>query len=253
MSNLKVLFLGVDDPIYYVPFLDRVAAAIPGQLVGVGVVDLAPSWRGRMRRVWQLAGAWGLPVLARLAVLRWLRKRTRCGGVGSMADVARRHGVPFLGYAADCNGPLVGEWLQKTRPDVVVSTLTQKVAAVTFAAVPNGFINTHHGLLPRHAGRLAPFWALLAGDRELGTTFHMMADGIDTGPILAQVRTTPLRGESLHDLLERLFAAAAPVLATLLRQPALTPISPEGRPEQRNPVPTRADVRRLRARGHRYF
>jgi len=250
---LRVLFLGVDDPIYYVPFLDRVAAAIPGQLVGVGVVDFAPSWRGRIRRISQLTSAWGPVVLARLAALRWLRKRKRCGGAGSMEDVAQRHGAPFLGYAGDCNGPLVGEWLQRTRPDVVVSTLTQKVAAVTFAAVPYGFVNTHHGLLPRHAGRLAPFWALLAGDRELGTTFHMMADGIDSGPILAQVRTTPLRGESLHDLLERLFAAAAPVLASLLRQPTLTPISPGGRPEQRNPVPTRADVRRFRAHGHWYF
>lgn len=45
-------------------------------------------------------------------------------------------------------------------------------------------INFHDGPLPRYAGLNTPVWALIAGEREYGITWHRMDAEADTGPIL---------------------------------------------------------------------
>lgn len=47
-----------------------------------------------------------------------------------------------------------------------------------------GAVNFHDGPLPRHAGLNAPVWALLDGEPTHGITWHLIADGVDTGDIL---------------------------------------------------------------------
>jgi natural product biosynthesis luciferase-like monooxygenase protein len=49
-------------------------------------------------------------------------------------------------------------------------------------------INFHDGPLPRYAGINVPVWALLSGETEHGITWHQMAAGADTGPILVSRR-----------------------------------------------------------------
>ena len=51
---------------------------------------------------------------------------------------------------------------------------------------PLGIVNGHPSLLPRWRGPFPIPWAVREGDPELGTTFHLMDDSFDTGPILAQ-------------------------------------------------------------------
>ena len=50
-----------------------------------------------------------------------------------------------------------------------------------------GCINMHSSLLPRHRGANPFCGAILAGDEETGITFHVIDEGIDTGPIVHQV------------------------------------------------------------------
>ncbi|MEU9255867.1 formyltransferase family protein [Streptomyces sp. NPDC048270] len=51
-------------------------------------------------------------------------------------------------------------------------------------------VNIHNGLLPRHRGlpSVAVLFALLHGDPEYGATAHEVDAGIDTGPVLAELR-----------------------------------------------------------------
>ncbi|MFB6807770.1 formyltransferase family protein [Streptomyces sp. NPDC056387] len=60
-------------------------------------------------------------------------------------------------------------------------------------------INIHNGLLPRHRGlpSVAVLFALLHGDTEYGATAHEVDAGIDTGPVLAELRF-PLGPEDRH-------------------------------------------------------
>src|SRR5690606_6535739 len=86
-----------------------------------------------------------------------------------------------------------------------------------------GCINIHASLLPRWRGAAPIQRAIEAGDRETGITIMQMDAGLDTGPMLAMVRT-PIEsqdtGGSLHDRLAALGAEA--VAAALVKLEAGT-------------------------------
>ncbi len=52
----------------------------------------------------------------------------------------------------------------------------------------NKSICYHPSLLPRHRGASAISWTLIEGDTKGGFTIFWPDDGLDTGPILLQVR-----------------------------------------------------------------
>ncbi|MCP5074184.1 MAG: LLM class flavin-dependent oxidoreductase [Rhodobacteraceae bacterium] len=60
------------------------------------------------------------------------------------------------------------------------------IAGDVLASAGRGAINFHDGPLPRFAGLNAPVWALLAGEKEYGITWHMISAGVDEGDIIAQ-------------------------------------------------------------------
>jgi methionyl-tRNA formyltransferase len=70
-------------------------------------------------------------------------------------------------------------------------------------------VNLHASILPRWRGAAPIQRAILAGDRETGVSLMQMAAGLDSGPVLAEVRT-PIAadetGGSLHDRLSQLAA-----------------------------------------------
>jgi len=71
-------------------------------------------------------------------------------------------------------------------------------------AVPLGCFNVHASLLPRWRGAAPINRAIMAGDRESGTTIMKMDEGLDTGPI-AVAESTPVADDmtagELHDVL----------------------------------------------------
>ena len=67
-------------------------------------------------------------------------------------------------------------------------------------------VNVHPSLLPRFAGKDAIGQALRAGAIETGVTVHLVDEGIDTGPILAQQRVAILPGDDAETLAARIHA-----------------------------------------------
>ena len=89
-------------------------------------------------------------------------------------------------------------------------------------------LNFHDGPLPRYAGLNAPQWALLAGERQHGITWHEMTIRPDTGRIAIQVQIAIDPDETVLSLNAKCYAAGASSFATLLsmaqgRTPMLTP------------------------------
>jgi len=75
----------------------------------------------------------------------------------------------------------------------------------------HGCINVHASLLPRWRGAAPIQRAILAGDAESGVCIMQMEAGLDTGPVLHEVRTAispDETGSSLHDRLAKLGARA---------------------------------------------
>ena len=111
-------------------------------------------------------------------------------------DLARRSDVRV---DPDPNSAGTAAWLEGLDPDVVVvfggrilrgPWLTPRVAA----------LNVHYGLLPWYGGAVSADYALYhdRGDR-VGSTVHVLAPGVDDGPIVARLPVEPEMG-TLEDV-----------------------------------------------------
>jgi len=113
------------------------------------------------------------------------------------------------------NEAVVAELLS-LRPGLVVLADYGQIVPKPLLEVAHGALNLHPSLLPRHRGSTPIPAAILAGDRETGVTLIRMDEGVDTGPILAQDRST-LEGDATAPGLEaRLAILAAGLLARSL-------------------------------------
>jgi len=81
---------------------------------------------------------------------------------------------------------------------------------------PQGVLNVHYSLLPRHRGATPLEGALLAGDTVTGVTVQKMVRALDAGDIIAQ-ETTPIGDdETARELRPRLIALGAELLVRTL-------------------------------------
>ena len=107
--------------------------------------------------------------------------------------------------------------LAGNRPDLVVLAGYMKILG---PAVVDTYrcVNTHPALLPNHPGAHAVRDALDAGDTETGATVHWVDRGVDTGPVLAQVKVPIEPGDGEDTLRARIQAAERPLyVATIGR------------------------------------
>jgi methionyl-tRNA formyltransferase len=81
---------------------------------------------------------------------------------------------------------------------------------------PDGALNLHPSLLPRHRGATPIPAAILAGDTETGVSLMRMDEGLDTGPLIAIERVSLAGDETAPALEARLAIVAAGLLARSL-------------------------------------
>jgi phosphoribosylglycinamide formyltransferase 1 len=98
-------------------------------------------------------------------------------------------------------------------PDLVVSAGFMKLVGPSFMARFEGrFINTHPALSPAFPGMHGPREALAYGVKVTGCTLFVVDDGIDTGPIIAQVAVPVLDTDDEASLHERIKIAERKLL-----------------------------------------
>lgn len=102
----------------------------------------------------------------------------------------------------------MAEWLEQHGVRIVVLAGYMHLLTSTFLdRFPNAVVNVHPSLLPEFPGAHAVRDQLAAGIAEAGATVHLVDEGIDSGPILAQERVavrdddTP---ETLHARIKEL-------------------------------------------------
>ncbi|MBW8767186.1 MAG: phosphoribosylglycinamide formyltransferase, partial [Geodermatophilales bacterium] len=87
---------------------------------------------------------------------------------------------------------------------VVSAGFMKLVGPAVLGAFGGRLINTHPALLPAFPGAHAVRDALAAGATVTGATVHVVDEGLDTGPVLAQ-REVPVRpGDDEPTLHERI-------------------------------------------------
>ncbi len=107
-------------------------------------------------------------------------------GYSRLDDLAHDHGIPYVEFIR-INDPAVVDAMHEFAPDLLwVVGLSQLVGAEVRGVPSICTVGFHPTRLPEGRGRAAMAWNVLK-HVPLAATFFMIDDGIDSGPILAQV------------------------------------------------------------------
>ncbi len=132
------------------------------------------------------------------------------GGIEGLARAARA-GVPTFveplraradraGWDAAMTAAVVAH-----RPDLVVSAGFMKILGPGFlAGIGCPVLNSHPALLPAFPGAHPVADTLAYGVKVTGATVHLVDDGVDTGPVLAQTAVDVRPGDTVDELHERI-------------------------------------------------
>lgn len=177
---MRIIFAGTPD--FSVPVLQALLDS-GHELVGVYSQPDRPAGRGRKLRpgpVKQLAMQYDIPVFQ----------------PPGLKDSAEQSTLAAL------------------KPDLMVVVAYGLILPRAVLDMPAlGCVNLHASLLPRWRGAAPIQRAILAGDRETGVCLMQMEAGLDSGPVLAQVRTDISEHETGGSLHDRLSLLAAELLA----------------------------------------
>jgi phosphoribosylglycinamide formyltransferase-1 len=138
---------------------------------------------------------------------------------------ARRAGIPTAVFALpdyatrEARDLAMAAWLAGLGVRLVVCAGYMHLLTPAFLArFPGSVINVHPSLLPAFPGTHAVRDALEAAVPETGVTVHLVDEGVDTGPVLAQERVPVLPGDTEESLLERLHAVEHRLLPQVARR-----------------------------------
>ena len=164
------------------------------------------------------------PELARDTALHFERTGGRMPRLGY--EVFEELKIPLY-FVRDHNDAAAVSLLLQLRIDLVVNAGTPRILNERFLRAPNvGIVNCHPGLLPQFRGCSAVEWALHL-DEPIGNSVHLMAPGIDEGPLLAQQVLTASPAESYQDIRVRVYTEGADLLGRTARAIQLGNLSTE--------------------------
>ena len=142
------------------------------------------------------------------------------GGVRALAR-AQAAGVPAAAFPLDefadreQRDTTMANWLQEQGVRLVVCAgYMHLLTPVFLARFRERIVNVHPSLLPEFPGARAIDEALAAGVETTGVTVHLVDEGLDTGPVIAQEQV-PV--EPRETLAERIHAVEHRLLPEVVR------------------------------------
>ena len=113
----------------------------------------------------------------------------------------------------------MADWLEEQGVSLVVLAGYMHLLTPGFLdRFPHAVINVHPSLLPAFPGVHAVEEQLAAGVGESGATVHLVDEGIDSGPVLAQERVPVLVDDTPETLHERIRSVEHRLLPEVVRE-----------------------------------
>lgn len=137
----------------------------------------------------------------------------------SVSSCATSIGAPVV-KVADHNDPAAVAFLEQCRPAAVAFTGGGILRKPLLEAAGRGVFNAHMGILPRYRGNDVVEWPIVEDEVErigLGVSVHLMATGLDTGPIANFQRIEIEPGDSMERLRKRFEPAMLRAMMQALR------------------------------------
>ncbi|MEE8482888.1 MAG: formyltransferase family protein, partial [Acidiferrobacterales bacterium] len=174
----------------------------------------------------------------------------------SVAAVARKYNVTVTD-SVDVNSESFRKDLRELGVQLIVSISgTQFYGKALREQTTAGIVNCHGALLPKYRGLMPSFWTLSNGETQGGVSVHFVDEKLDNGPIVVQrhYRIHP------HDTLEQIMARSKDLAAEAIIECVrlIEAGDPPWLPNDESlashySMPTREDVKRFYANGHRFF
>lgn len=200
---------------------------------------------------WKLRNYLWAKVMGKI-VNDWLGSTKRCYSVRA---VAKKYGVAVT-EAVDVNSEAFLQHLRDLKVEFIVSISgTQLYRKALREQTSRGIVNCHGALLPKYRGLMPSFWTLANNEKEGGVTVHFVDAKLDNGPIVVQRKYRIYPHDTLEEVMARSkdLAAEAIIEAVHLVASGNPPLLPNDETQATHfSMPTREDVKRFRAAGHRF-
>ncbi|MBQ2748053.1 MAG: methionyl-tRNA formyltransferase [Firmicutes bacterium] len=109
----------------------------------------------------------------------------------TVKEEAERLGIPVLQPEKIRDNEEFLETLREYNPDLIVVAAYGKILPKSILDLPRlGCVNVHGSLLPKYRGAAPVQRSIIDGEEITGVTLMYMAEGMDTGDMLAKVETT---------------------------------------------------------------
>lgn len=138
---------------------------------------------------------------------------------------AQQAGIPSTAFALDDHATreerdlAMAGWLAEHGATLVACAGYMHLLTPAFLArFPGRVVNIHPALLPAFPGTSPIEDALAAGAAETGVTVHVVDEGVDSGPIIAQEHVTIEPGDTAETLLTRIHAVEHDLYPRVLRE-----------------------------------
>ena len=154
-------------------------------------------------------------------------------GLPVVAVASNRRGAPALDRVScstaafeladfpdrEARDAAMADWLEEQGVRLVVLAGYMHLLTPGFLdRFPGAVVNVHPSLLPAFPGAHAVREQLAAGVAESGATVHLVDEGVDSGPVLAQERVPVLDDDTPETLHERIRSVEHRLLPEVVRE-----------------------------------
>ena len=121
-----------------------------------------------------------------------------------LIPLCKKFNLPNL-ITNDINSKKVIQWIDDLHPEVIYCFGWSNIIKKQVLSLPNkGVVGFHPTLLPLNRGRHPLIWAKILGLKESGTTFFIMDEGADSGPIISQKSFLINEDDTAHTLYQKI-------------------------------------------------
>ena len=132
--------------------------------------------------------------------------------------LAQEHEIPVYQPTSVKDGAAL-EIIQELAPELIVVAAYGRILPNSILEYPaKGCINVHSSLLPKFRGAAPIHWAVVSGETETGVTIMHMAQELDAGDIIGQIRTPIDPDESVEAVHDRLAELGGKILVEVVEQ-----------------------------------
>ena len=172
----------------------------------------------------------------------------------SLAQLCKSYGIK-VELEDDINSKKFLDYLKQMNLDLIVSVAAPLIFKKALIQLPRlGCINIHNAKLPKYRGMMPNFWQMYHDEKQMGITIHEINSKIDDGRIILQKEVQIEPNECLDSLIRRTKRIGAQYMIEAIdkiKSGDIAYIENDATEASYFSFPTRQDVRKFRAMGHK--